>query len=238
MTILKKPLHSNANILVDEVTLGRFQVLFDINKHQVINDIGIEGEPLEQGELFSFFESLIGKSLDEAYRLGSVDIKSPYGELVSLQLKRMIEVFRGDVVAFNYQDLVCRCFGITKSDIQGKSSEVTTFDQLIEMTSACMGCRSCRQDVLEIFLDSKKETRTFLDIPNAQWVSKCDQLLKSFLETTPIDFSGIDAQIVSFKSGIVKVKCSENSKSRNSFKFSFEQFLTQELEQKITIFYC
>lgn len=238
MTILKKPLHSNAKFLINEAPLGRFQILFDINKHQVINDIGIEGEPLELGELPTFLESLIGKTLDEVYKIGRSDINNQFSELISLHLKRMIEVFRGDVVAFNYSDLVCRCFGVTKSNIHNKSNEVATVDQLIEVTNACMGCRSCQQDVLEIFLDSKKETRTFLDIPNAQWVSKCDELLKSFLETTPIDFTGIDAQIVSFKSGIVKVKCSESSKSRDGFKFSFEQFLTQELEQKVTIFYC
>lgn len=238
MALLKKPLLSNAKFLIDEAGLGKFQVLFDIDKHQVINEVGIEGELIEGNELTSFFETLIGQKLDDVYRLNASQIGHEYGEIISLHLKRMIEVFRGDVVAFNYKNLICRCFGVTKDELLTKSKEVTTLEQITEMTNACMGCRSCRDDVIETFLEAKKEKRSFLDIPNAQWVSKCDELLKTFFETTPIDFSDTAAQIVSFKSGIVKIKYSEHSKNRDSFKFSFEQFLSEELEQKVTIFYC
>lgn len=54
-----------------------------------------------------------------------------------------------------YANLICRCFGITKENIQ--LANVDNFNHFISSSLATLGCGSCAKDVKEIYDSSKKK---------------------------------------------------------------------------------
>lgn len=231
---LKKIHQANFKFSFKDKILGNYFFYFDIDK-EIILDASFEAEA--NLPLNSTFDKLIeinkNKSINyilennviEDFRNDN-DFDIAHTVIVQNFLK-----YKGLFVQKSDSDLICRCFGITKNEINELSLKTESYFEFSQNTQASLGCRSCKNDVIHLYLESKKDSRRFLDIPNSQWVTKCQDLLNQFLETTTFDFP-VQINVVKFKAGVVQVDLVENF---NNFKFAFEQYLNQELDKKLTI---
>lgn len=203
----------------------------------------------------SSFESNIGQEFDQLMdfllsKINTQNIKSilsnefltklqeqnqsSYFDWAYLLITKAIYNFKGSFNQVNDFKTICRCFGVDVDTICQTIKNGATLDETILQTSASTGCRSCYPQVIETFLSAHNESRRFRNISNSSWVLKCDELLHSFLASTPLDFSKSKFEITGFKAGILTGKSSDKAHFK-SFKFAFEEFLEKEIKEKIIV---
>lgn len=132
-------------------------------------------------------------SWDEVFKHDQVywDMKSEVADRFYLPaldlLKTALEVYRGrDYLFHPTSSLICRCFGVTESDVLAyiNSSEDPTPEGLGKSTKAGLGCRSCVPQITKWLSANQKKgsARFYKDKSHADWLLEIDQKLAQFPE--------------------------------------------------------
>lgn len=112
-------------------------------------------------------EIAVGKTLEEANRLSSIDVRQALGALEvehlppqvwALEgLRSAIAVVQGVVLEYDTEGepIICRCHGITETTIRQAITVggAKTLDEVVAATRAGSGCGTCRPDISKLITD-------------------------------------------------------------------------------------
>lgn len=161
-----RPVYINASsqIVVDSV---QYFLYLDIGKNLKIRDIGyrIDGEGPFRGEFSYFLERIEGKKIFEIPSILMPELAKQ--NFISLPLNMFISAvshFYGEEQGFekisglDKEELLCRCYGVTTTQIEQLILEDTSIEipHIMQKTEATSGCGSCRHSVAK-FIQSARD---------------------------------------------------------------------------------
>jgi len=212
---LKEPLYQNRKGHFNAISKHQLlvELKLDIDSKDNILNFSYQCVIEELSPLFEFMgDFLIGKKISDVKHFGhhvfeqywsnDKDFKSkqfPFFDLPSYLLKDAIDDFVGGSHSSYPEDdeLICRCFGVHKSEARYRIKNGAKLDlsSFMSMTMAGAGCGECVPAWESIF----SSTHRYQGKPNADWILKIQaQLRKNYSEN---DFS-----IISFQAGHLKIK--------------------------------
>lgn len=144
------------------------EVYLDIDKYDSIKEFSYHLKNLDYWlPFFSMVsEEVQGLSLDEAKELSLTDLSCyegdeedfPFYPLPIYCLHKAIDEYKGNVVSHSIrEDLICRCFGVSKNKIETLLRQNLKYGirEISEKTQATTGCSSCLEDVEDIIFENQ-----------------------------------------------------------------------------------
>tara|TARA_R110000868_G_scaffold226115_7_gene478626 strand:+ start:846 stop:1553 length:708 start_codon:yes stop_codon:yes gene_type:complete len=127
----------------------------NFNKKEIITAWKYKFAQGSRSDLEAIGEQIVGLSLLEAFKLTAQ--LSGHGQLIYWQLGRLLGYWQKTTLA---QDLVCRCFNVTKTQIVDRIKKHGEVDPLAirKSTRASAGCGSCKTQVSELIQSYCDET--------------------------------------------------------------------------------
>lgn len=160
---------------------GSINLFLDINQKDKILDASytLEGEQTVAEDFNSRVESLKGLSIDSLDSLRIEDQKfSIFFHLANEAIKNFTD---NHLVAAPKENLICRCYNISKNEIlQSVNEGQKSLFEIANSTRATTGCGSCRKDIEAILKGLGNSPARLLNKTNAEWVLFFDALIDEF----------------------------------------------------------
>lgn len=204
-------------------------------------------------------EMIKGLTLEEAEKITNQDIANYLGDLPEEKmhcsvmgreaLEAAIAYYRGSSAKKQPADVVCKCFGITATEIERivRENGLSTIEQVTHYTKAGGGCRTCHPEIQKI-LDAVNGTRkTEADekrgpapgrrLTNIQKVKLVEETLEKHIRPAlkrdggDIDLIDIDGNkvYVGFR-GLCSFCPSSEYTLKNYVEKTLREFVTPEIE--------
>lgn len=159
-----KPVFINATASLEHEG-SHYQLFLDINNKLKVTEVGylVEGKKNHLGELSYFLEKIEGQYLQDIFNM-KIESTSSFFSIPNILFQKAIQDFFGDPQPFfqlkngSLNDCLCRCYGVTRNEIQDLMLADTTTDlsAILNKTQATTGCGSCSV-LIKKYLQSLKD---------------------------------------------------------------------------------
>jgi NifU-like protein len=199
-------------------------------------------------------EMIKGKTLDEAEKITNQDIADFLGGLPEEKmhcsvmgkeaLDAAIAYYRGESIAEDHEDIVCKCFGITGEEIReiAKLNGLKTVEQVTHYTKAGGGCSTCHPEIQEILRELAEEAEREKKAREAQSGRKLTNLQKIKLIEETMDREirpslkqdGGDIDLVDVEGDKVYVGFRGTCSSCPSSEFTLKGYVQEKLREFVS----
>ncbi len=196
-------------------------------------------------------EMIKGMTLEEAEKITNQDIAEYLGGLPEEKmhcsvmgkeaLDAAIAYYRGEVSEKDEKDIVCKCFGITATEIRdvARANGLTTVDQVTHYTKAGGGCTKCHPRIEEILREIGEAVEVEEKPPEARPAKRMTNLQKiKLIEETmereirpSLKQDGGDIELVDVEGNKVYVAFRGTCSSCPSSEFTLKGYVQQKLKE-------
>ena len=199
-------------------------------------------------------EMIKGKTLEEAEKITNQDIADYLGGLPEEKmhcsvmgkeaLDAAIAYYRGETKPEDHEDIVCKCFGVTGTEIRevARQNGLKTVEQVTHYTKAGGGCSTCHPEIQEILREIAEEEEREKKVLAAQSGRKLTNLQKIKLIEETMDREirpslkqdGGDIDLVDVEGDKVYVGFRGTCSSCPSSEFTLKGYVQEKLREFVS----
>lgn len=227
----------------------QFSIKLDIDGNELIHSLEIISETNTYKDISKELHLFISKSkIEKIYNLtlkdlsliqSKLNLSNLFMEKILGKLRHSIASYKGDqggILALKnvaLDELLCRCKGITYSDIGKLFKEFKGDRKGILIDSEVSGvCGTCRIDFDSYFNKLDEESGYINGIEAKKWEEKIYASLDDFYMICPPEYSDMKFNIISLNSHTLKIKCDrgESKLKRLDIQKTLSNYLLSELK--------
>ncbi len=189
-------------------------------------------------------EMVIGKHIDDAKKITNKQIAEALGGLPPEKmhcsvmgheaLEAAIADYYGlDIPVHNEEEIVCRCFDVTKSFIEDeiKSNNLKTVEDVVNYTKAGGGCGRCKGQIKAI-LEALNLPTVDNTLTKTQMIIKINNIIEKYI-SAELRKDGGDIQLIDVEGNKIKVKLTGRCQVCNRSQITLTHFVEATLKQHI-----